>query len=114
MCFRATSVSVILEYEYDSREKGKLVGTLEFTGSIAWQFRNEMHSVGYSPESYDTLVEIVDSEWKAELHERESKYLQVLRAQDCHHYMVLLSDNGVVEVLAQGFRELRPREGTLA
>lgn len=75
-------------------------GTIFFDDVTAFRFRDEMHSLGYADGSYDTVVEIVDSEWVRELREIEPE--QILgTVEGSRHFAVLLSSNGYLEVVAK-------------
>lgn len=79
------------------------VGTMLFDDVTAFRFRDEMHSLGYADGSYDTVVEIVDSEWVRELLEIEPK--QILGSVNgSRHFAVFLSNNGYLEVVAKSVR----------
>lgn len=82
-------------------------GRLSFDDVTAFRFRDEMHSRGFIQESYDTLVEILESDWLHELIEIEPK--QILGSvEGSRHFAVLLSSNGYLEVIAKSV-ELLPR-----
>ena len=75
-------------------------GTVLFDDVTAFRFRDEMHSRGFVGESYDTVVEVIDSDWVRELLEIEPE--QILgSAEGSHHFVVLLSSNGYLEVVAK-------------
>jgi hypothetical protein len=82
-------------------------GRLSFDEVTAFRFRDEMHSRGFVEESYDTLVEILDSDWLRDLLDNEPK--QILGSvEGSHHFAVLLSSNGYLEVVAKSVK-LLPR-----
>ena len=80
----SSSVSLILELEYNERQ-GPQVGGLEFQGMIAMRFRNEMHSKGSPLKSYDTLVEVPDSKWRRQVVASGSPLMQEMSRDNSHH-----------------------------
>jgi hypothetical protein len=84
-------------------------GQLFFDDVTAFRFRDEMHSRGFIAESYDTLFEIQESAWLKELIEIEPE--QILGSVvGSRHFVVFLSSNGYLEVIAKTV-ELRPCKG---
>jgi hypothetical protein len=97
---RSDGVSMSLDFEY--RKEGRDgIGTVRFKGLIAQRYRDELHSVGYVQESYESIAEIQNSPWCAEL-----KF-------DGRHFAIFLSSNGYFEVLAQEYMLEEPKEGLL-
>jgi hypothetical protein len=93
-------ITVTLRFEY--RLNGKdLVGTIQFRGVVAYRYRDELHSLGYASEAYESVAEIVDSPWCKELHFAAK------------HFAVFLSSNGYFEVLADSASLAESREGLL-
>ncbi len=110
---RSDGCQLLVEYEYHSEEDRRdLIGAISFSGVAGFRFRDEMHGSGFAQESYDTLVEIVDSEWRREfLIIEPSGIWGSVKAKK--HFAVFFSSNGYLEVIADGFEELAPREGLL-
>jgi hypothetical protein len=81
-------------------------GELVFDGVTAFRFRNELHSLGFIPGSYDRLVEVIESDWLAELAAIEPTRISP-SVKECHHFAVLLSNNGYLEVVSEAV-ELLP------
>lgn len=108
----SNSVRLTVEFEYDSVSDGPQIGALEFHGVIANRFRSEMYSVGFPQDSFDTLVEIIDSDWRDEVFESGSK-LSREGPEAFHHFAVFLSNNGLVEVLAKSHDGPHSRSGRL-
>jgi len=75
-------------------------GVLQFGDVTAFRFRDEMHSLGFANESYDCLVEVVESDWHKELCRIEPDHLLVT-VKESKHFAVLLSSNGYLEVVAK-------------
>jgi hypothetical protein len=55
-------VMLLIEFEYH-REGRERIGSINFEGVTAYRFRDELHSLGFIKESYDSLVEIQGSDW---------------------------------------------------
>jgi len=90
--------SLTLTYQYFSGGQSHS-RALQFDDVDAFRFHDEMRSRGFCPGSYDTVVEIRDSEWLAELIEKEPE--QILgTTRGKRHFAVLLSNNGYLEVVA--------------
>ncbi|HYL99228.1 MAG TPA: hypothetical protein VEZ90_09755 [Blastocatellia bacterium] len=107
----ADGLSLLVEYEY-RKDASDLIGGIRFRGLIAYRFRNEFHSGGYPPESYESIAEAVDSPWLEELAELEPASLR--EAETKHHYAAFLSSNGCLEVAADTFEVIPPRCGVLS
>src|SRR6266850_2566526 len=89
-------ISLTLHFEY--RKAGRdLIGTIRFQGVVAHRYRDELHSVGYESEAYESIAEIQNSPWCAEL-----KF-------DGKHFAIFLSSNGYFEALAQEYLIGEPR-----
>lgn len=109
----ANSVYLDLEYEFEYKDQNIThVGKIKFLSLMAFRFRDEMHGAGYVSGSYDSLVEIQGSEWVKELHKKEPDNLRI-SVSKLHHYAVFLSSNGYLEVIAEGIKFEKPREGML-
>jgi hypothetical protein len=93
-------ISVVLRFEY-RREKRDFIGKIQFQGVIAYRYRDELHSLGYSSEAYESVAEILDSPWCSE---------QKFKGR---HFAVFLSSNGYFEVLAENVTLGEPSEGLL-
>lgn len=88
-----------------------MIGTLRFSGVVAYRFRNELHSAGFSSEAYESLAEIHESEWRDELVSMEP--VGISSAKESKHFVAFLSSNGYFEVLADSFKMDEKREGML-
>jgi hypothetical protein len=66
-----------------------------------------MSSHDFIEESYDCLVEIVNSPWRNSLERSEPVAIQD-SVRDKRHFAVFFSSNGYLEVIADGFEELPP------
>ena len=100
----------LLEFEF--RKNGKdWIGGIHFDWATAFRFRDEYRSFGYANGSYDALVEILNSEWIAELKRNEPKGKMGL--EGAHHFAVLLSGNGYFEIITKAFSIRPEREGML-
>jgi len=98
--FQSDGITVTLQFEY--RLQGKdFVGVIHFRGVVAYRYRDELHSLGYASEAYESVAEIAHSEWCNELQFTGK------------HIAVFLSSNGYFEVLAESVSLGEPREGLL-
>ena len=110
---RSDGCQFLIEYEYRSDEDGRdLIGAICFSEVTGYRFRDEMHSKGFVEGSYDALVEIINSEWCRELLDAEPNGTWG-SVENKKHFAVLFSSNGYLEVVADSFEELPPREGVL-
>ncbi len=109
----ATSTRLDAEYQYFSEALNiDRIGIIRFVGLGAYRFRGELQSLGFAEGSYDSLVEIVDSAWCKELLSIEPNGIWGSVATK-KHFAVFFSNNGYLEVIADDFQELLPREGLL-
>lgn len=109
----ANGISVLFEYEYYSIESHKdLIGVIMFDWAIAMRFHDELHSKDFCGDSYLALVEIFNSRWIQDLYNKEpsGNYKSVI---NLHHYALFYPDSGYLEVIADKFVLLDPREGKL-
>jgi len=108
---RITFDGVILLAEYEFRGGGQdQVGGLRFEDVIAYRFRDEMHSQGYVHSSYDSVVEVIDSDWIEGLVKAEPEGIHGAKGKK--HFAVLLSSNGYLEAVAGSCIEVEPRRGS--
>jgi hypothetical protein len=78
-------ISLTLRFEY-RKSKNDHIGIIKFDGVIAHRFRDEVHSLGYASEAYESIAEILDSTWCSELN------------FDGRHFAIFRSSNGYFEV----------------
>lgn len=108
----AREFDVDLYYEFRSSTLKAMVGKVRFETVIAFKFTDEMHGMGSRAGSYDTLVEVKDSSWVAELTAVEPSNLR-LSARGMHHYAVFITNNGLFEFMARKATIEVGAEGTL-
>ena len=89
-----------VEFEVEIFDGHRLAGKLLFDTVAAFRFRDEMHSLGYIQGSYDTVVEIEDSDWLKQILSIEPESI-LLTARRSKHFAVMLSSNGYLEVIAR-------------
>lgn len=93
--------SAELKYEFE-RDGTAISGGIQFQKVRAFRFRSESHCTLWHIEgAYDTLVEIVPSEWSQELIEAQPRDMRsqwVIR-----HFMIYLDSSGAFEVAAAGW-----------
>lgn len=107
------SDGVAAEVSYEYRDGGvDHIGTIRFSGVIAFRFRNEMHSAGFLRGTYNALVDVGQSEWLKELARYEPRHIADLVAR-ARHFAVFFDSNGYFEVVAESFFVGSPREGRL-
>lgn len=107
--------TLTLLYDYDRYQDEHFVGTfrsgLRFRLVRAYRYRAESHCTTWHVESsYDTLVEIEDSEWVAEL--RALSTSRKMGDHEMHHYMVYLDSSGSYEIVAGSWEVLPEEEGS--
>src|ERR1700732_2821476 len=57
-----------LEFKYRDKQTGKpMIGTLAFPTTISFRFRDEPHARGFFSESYESVAEVLNSEWLSDL-----------------------------------------------
>ena len=89
-----------VEFEVEVFDGQRRAGRLVFDTVAAFRFRDEMHSLGYAEDSYDTVVEIEDSDWLKHILSIEPESI-LLTAKRSKHFAVMLSSNGYLEVIAR-------------
>jgi len=88
-----------LEFCYSDQQTGNpSIGNLLFPHVMSFRFRDEMHSLGFSSESYESVAEVVDSKWLVEMENIEPK--QILKLWKRRHFAVFLTSCGYFEVIA--------------
>ena len=109
---KLTSLGVMLLIEFEYHQEGRdRIGSINFEGVTAYRFRDELHSLGYFKGSYDSLVEIQDSDWIKELLHIEPKGFRGVGGK--RHYALFLSSNGLFEIIADMHELLLEREGKI-
>ena len=98
--FQSDGITVALRFEYRSHGKD-FIGVIQFREVVAYRYRDELHSLGYASEAYESVAEIADSEWCKELHFTGK------------HIAVFLSSNGYFEFLAESVSLGEAHEGLL-
>jgi hypothetical protein len=76
----------------------EMIGAIRFNDVVSYRFRKEYFSSGYCPGSYDSLVEVLDSDWLPELKKIQPKGFKDM--DEKRHYAVFFSSNGYLEVVA--------------
>lgn len=76
----------------------------EFDRVRAYRHRAESHCTVWHLDAYDTLVEVENSAWVAELLEAMPEDMRSLF--EMHHYMIYLDSSGCYEVVAASWRFL--------
>jgi len=107
-CF--SGLDGLLEFEF--RKNGSdYIGGIQFNRIAAFRFRDEMRSDGYADESYESVIEVLDSDWKKELKKIEPP--SVSSISERHHFAALLSSNGYFEVIAKECSLVEEKMGLL-
>jgi len=100
---RARGVQLRLSHEAD--DGSMAVAGWEFAWTRAYRHRAESHcTVWHIEHAYDTLVEVEDSEWVAELRDAMPEDMRTLF--EMHHYMIYVDSYGCYEVVAQTWAPL--------
>jgi hypothetical protein len=106
--------TLTLRYDYYRYRDDQLVGIfrsgLRFQEVRAHRHRAESHCTAWHLNgAYDTLVEIEDSEWVADLKAISQGRYKV--NWEMHHYMIYLDSAGCYEVVAKSWEVLPEEEG---
>jgi hypothetical protein len=103
-------LNLSIEFEYRSQGTD-IIGTICFEAVVAYRFSNEMHSEGFISEAYESVAEVLNSDWKMKL--AAIAPAGVTDALSARHFAMFLSSNGYFEVLAESVRVEEPRFGLL-
>jgi len=96
-----------LRYSYFVEDRLHQAG-VEFSRRRAYRYRAESHCTVWHLDAYDTLVEVENSEWVAEL--REAMPEDMRDMFEMHHYMIYLDSSGCFEVVAASWQFLPESE----
>ena len=98
--FAVPAGQVQLTYEYGG--PGDWVrGGLVFTGACAYRHRGESRCTPWHVEGvYDTLVEVVPSDWISELDAVFDEHQAGMPRRGLHHFMIYVDSAGSYEVAA--------------
>jgi hypothetical protein len=89
---------LLIRFEYEDAGRRQVL-VLAFPGCRAIKQLAERFSVAASLEiAYDTLVEIRNSPWLAELEDEARRHRQ--HSPGLHHYLIYLDDFGTLDVVA--------------
>ena len=103
-------VEMLAEYEY--RTAGvDTIGAIRFHGVVTFRFSDEMHCAGFVRDSYDSVVEVADSEWLRSLKDNEPPGISGVVGKT--HFAMLFSSNGYLEVVAERLSVPSARIGRL-
>ncbi len=94
---KITANSVELKVGFNGAKKG----VLSFDDVTAFRFSDEYHS-DFVAESYDVVIEILESDWKRELALVEPSRIRG-GIGGKHHYAVFFSNNGYLEVISTSY-----------
>lgn len=100
-----------LTFDYYDIEKGDAVfnSGILFEAVQAHRHSSEKFLVSLMG-AYDSLVEILDSEWVRQLRQIDRK---IADYWDIKHYAIFLDSNGLYEFIARGYNILEVKEGHL-
>jgi hypothetical protein len=92
------------EIKYSYRENGSNVNCiLRFYGvSTQWSRTERCCTLWHIQDTYDTLVEVEDSEWSAEIKKAIPDHLQ--GDHEYNHYMIYLDSSGCFEFIADSWK----------
>jgi hypothetical protein len=109
---RLCSDGLALTLEFEYRKLGQhVIGSVRFDGVIAYRFRNELHSLDYCSESYESIAEVRDSEWRKSLVDTASD--GEASPSRLRHFALFLTSNGYFEILADQMEIGESRIGLL-
>ena len=102
----------MLLFDYYVKSLSDATGTDEvfssgvsFRASQAYRHSCDMFVTCF--DAYDTLIEIEDSEWVAEMRQINR---EIADYWDIKHYAIFLDSNGLYEFIARGFKILEPKK----
>jgi hypothetical protein len=97
--FLYSDTDVCLEFRYTDKDTGiPSVGRLLFPHVMSFRFRDEMRSLGFYSESYESVAELFDSEWVADMERIEPAKIHKLWKR--RHFAVFLTSCGFFELIA--------------
>ena len=97
---------LLFDYYDESKEDAVFNSGILFDAVQAHRHASEKFQ--FSSEAQDTLVEIKDSEWVAQLREKNKKIADFWNIK---HYAIFLDSNGLYEFIARDYRILETKEG---
>jgi hypothetical protein len=95
-----SGISPTIRFSY-KKDDVELTGGIEFHTVVATRTRAERSCTVWHIDAYDTLVEIQDSSWVAEI--RADTAEQWRDKWPMHHYMICLDSVGCFEVVAESW-----------
>lgn len=99
--FAYRDTDATLEFSYTDRQTGRSsIGTLFFPHVVTFRFWDEPHiPVDFPSDAYDSVAEVSNSQWLAELERTEPKssYSKLWRRR---YFAMLLSSCGFFELIA--------------
>lgn len=105
--FVSDGVMLAVHYEFTSEQRQQFGGLL-FDDVNAFRFADEQHGAG-TPDTYDDVVEVVDSLWLQSMIESEPERI-LGSVKQKHHFATFLSNNGYLEVIASEVSQIDPIE----
>jgi hypothetical protein len=94
----------LLRLEFE-RDKTQVRLGILFDSVRAYRFRAESHCTEWHVDGvYDTLAEVVDSDWVAELRAAQPEHMHHMF--EIHHFMIYLDSSGCYEVAAASWKWL--------
>lgn len=95
----ADGAGILITFSNDKNSIYK-VRNIIFVVATAYRFRDEMHSLGRVDESYESLAEIMESDWIKEIKEIEPPLNYIFRKR---HFALFLIDYGYYEIISSNY-----------
>lgn len=91
---------LFLRVEYEDEDGEARSSLVRFKHAQLFRFENEMHSSVYPEEAYDAVVEVIQSDWSAEVerYEREKNRHSPWAKR---HFCIFVSNKGQLNVIAE-------------
>jgi len=99
----------MFDYFDENRNDETFTGSLIFESTISHKHTSEkfLRTIGGA---YDTLIEVCDSEWIAELSKISPEWAEVWKPR---HYAIFLDGYGLYEFLAKDYKHIPEKRGSL-
>lgn len=100
---QSNGADTLILYNFTLNDKF-VTGGFKFCHSLSFKRWNEMSTPVIYDDSYDCIVELIDSEWLAEIKTRRTKNKN--DAVKMRHFAVYMSNIGLQEIIAEDVIEM--------
>lgn len=97
MKYEGVDLTIVVKYQTDVGEIR--FDEITFKWAHLFRFENELHCVGYEPDSFDSIVELQGSPWLNDVL-KKGRALKRSEETEMHHFSVYLNDVGRLDVIA--------------